>query len=463
MQLRRIDQPNPQTFQIGKYDEGVFDLEDQVSVDKKQTFKSREEAIAFAQKNPGAEMIVEQRTKADGLGYDVYSVTIHDQGQTLANAAKMENLKLFDKPLETIEKASGKTTQRAFFVTADGKVGANIYHPKFDRTTYDKLREHLGLSDSKQWYKLVDKYMTAPSPQDANPPIDSRELKDLTSKLKPGDIIMSGNNGSFIHGIVFVGKDKELQAQLEKKWNLAPGTLDKETMILHSLAADHAADIELDGKKFHQPPGGTGVIIDTLERYNGRNPRDVMIAVEIKGATEADRKSVIAEGKKMVGRGYDNGFDTFDDRDIYCTEFVYKAWMAAPDADPGFKTQLHPLVPETSVPFTGGFYGKVSAEAKKFLDDDGLLFQEMIMTDGIITSPNVELKWASQNADKSEFFAKHSRWADGMDGKISPGYKSLLQENVPSEAGRSRELLGKIQDLAARTRQALTPPPTKQD
>lgn len=450
--------PAAKPMQIGTYDEGLLDLADKVTIDKKQTFKTREEAIAFAQKNPGAELVVEQRSGAGGLGYDVYGVTINDKGQTLANAGKMENLKLFDKPLAKIEKETGHVTQRAFFVTEDGKPGANIYNPKFDRTTYDKLREHLGLSDSKQWYKLVDKYMTAPSPADKIPAIEKKELDNLTSKLKPGDIIMTGNNGSFIHGIVFVGQDKELQTKLEQKWHLAPGTLDKEHMIIHSLAADHAAEMELDGQKFTQPPGGTGVIIDTIERYTGRNPRDVMIAVEVKGATEADRKAVIAEGKKMLGRGYDNGFNTFDDRDIYCTEFVYKSWMAAPDSDPGFTTQLHPLVPGTSVPFTGSFYSKLNPEAKKFLDDDGMLYQEMIMTDGIMTSPNVNIKWASQNADQSEFVQKHQRWADGIAGKISPGYQKLIREHVPTEAARSSDIIDKIKALAQETRKELSQP-----
>lgn len=455
MQLRRIDTPNPNSFQIGTYDEGVLDLDDKVTVDKKQTFKTREEAIAFAQKNPGAEMVVEQRDAKGALGYDVYSVKIHDKDQSLSSQDKMENLSLFDKPLEQIEKQTGKNSSRAFFVTADGKVGANIYHPKFDRTTYDKIRGTLGLDDSKHWFKLVDKYMTAPSPQDANPPIDSKELKDLKSKLNPGDIIMTGNNGSFIHAIIYVGQDKDLQAQLEKKWNMAPGTLNGEGMIIHSLAADHGAEIEVNGQKVQQPAGGVGVIIDTIERYNGRNPRDVMIAVEVKGATEADRKAVIAEGKKMVGRGYDNGFNTFDDRDIYCTEFVYKSWMAAPDADPGFKTQLHPLVPRTSAPLSGWVYDKVSEDAKKYLDDDGYLYQEMIMTDGIITSPKVDIKWASQNADKSEFFKKHQRWADGMDGKVSKGYQKLLKENIPEQAGRSHEILGQLRALSAKTRESV--------
>lgn len=458
MQLRRIDQPNPNSFQIGTYDEGTLDLADKVSVDRKQTFKTREEAEAFAKKNPGAELVVEQRDAKGALGFDVYSVTIHDKGQTLSSAEKMENLSLFDKPLDHIAKQTGKTTNRAFFVTADGKVGANIYHPSFDRTTYDKLRGGLGLDDSKHWFKLVDKYMTAPSPQDANPPIDSKELDNLKASIKPGDIIMSGNNGSFIHGIVYVGEDKQLQAQLEKKWNMPAGSLDGEGMILHSLAADHSAEVELKGKKFTQPAGGTGVIIDTIERYNARNPRDVMIAVGVKGTTDADRKAVIEEGKKMVGRGYDNGFNTFDDRDIYCTEFVYKAWMAAPDSNPDFKTQLHPLVPQTSGPISGWLHERVNDAWKKEIEDDGYLHQEMIMTDGIITSPNVELKWASQNADKSEFAKKHERWADGMDGKISKGYKELLIESVPDQAPRSRDLLGKIKELAAKTRGNLSAP-----
>jgi hypothetical protein len=163
-----------------------------------------------------------------------------------------------------------------------------------------------------------------------------------------------------------------------------------------------------------------------IERYNGRNPRDVMIAVEVKGATEADRKAVIAEGKKMVGRGYDNGFNTFDDRDIYCTEFIYKSWMASPDATPEFATQLHPLIPQTSAPVSGWLYDKVSDKAQTKMKDDGYLYQELLMTDGILTSKSVDLKWASQNADKSEFFKKHGALGRRYGGQ----YLQRLQRDV---------------------------------
>ncbi|PIQ23082.1 hypothetical protein COW36_09925 [bacterium (Candidatus Blackallbacteria) CG17_big_fil_post_rev_8_21_14_2_50_48_46] len=451
-------QPAKQSFQVGSYDEGALDLADKVTVERKQTFKTRAEAVAFAKANPGSEMVVERVKPGQGLGYDVYQVTIHDKGQKLGSLKDMQNLQLFDKPVNQIQKETGLHSQRAFFVTENGETSPNLYPQKFDRTHYDKLRATLGLQDSKQWFKLVDKYMTAPSPEDSLPPISSKELADLKSHLNPGDIIMTGNNGSFIHGIIYVGQDKELQAQLEKKWKMAPGSLNGEGLILHSLAADHGAEIEINGKKQHQPPGGTGVIIDTIERYNARNPRDVMIAVEVKGSTEADRKAVIAEGKKMVGKGYDNGFNTFDDRDIYCTEFIYKSWLASPDAAPEFATQLHPLIPQTSAPVSGWLYDKVSDKKQQEMKDDGYLYQEMVMTDGIITSPSVHLKWASQNADQSEFFKKHERWAEGMAGKISPDYKALLQENVPEQAARSNELLGQIRTASARTRQQLAAP-----
>lgn len=448
--------PDPQNFKIGSYDEGLTDLADKVTVADPKPFSSREEALRYAQQHPGAEMVVETRSDKGKLGFDVYSVTIHDQGQMLKSPKEMEHLTLIDKPLAQIEKITGKESQRAFFVTQDGQTTPNIYNPSFDRTVYDRLRAGLGLDDSKTWFKLVDKYMTAPSPEDNLPPIGHAELNNLKAAIKPGDIIMTGNNGSFIHAITYVGQDKDLQSQLEQKWNLAPGSLNGEGLILHSLAADHDADVEVDGQKKHLAAGGVGVILDTIERYTERNPRDTMIAVGVKGATEADRKAVIAAGKNMLGKGYDNGFNTYDDRDIYCTEFVYKSWLAAPDTDPKFQMELYPLVPQTSAPISGWLYDKMPEKVQQKMKDDGYLYQEMMMTDGIATNPNVEIKWANQNADQSEFFKKHERWADGMDGKISNGYKELLQEHVPEQAARSHELVAHLKAAAARTREAMT-------
>lgn len=454
MRLRPNAKPDPENFKIGSFDAGLTDLSDKVTVRHKREFATREAALQYAQQLPGAEMIVEQREGGE-LGYDVYSVNIHDRDQRLTSPQQMKHLSLMSEPLENIESMTGKKTQRAFFVTQNGQETANIYDADFDRTIYDRLRAGLGLDDSKHWFQLVDKYMTAPSPADDIPPIDNAEIQDMKSQLQAGDIIMTGNNGSFIHAIVYVGEDPALQAQLEVKWGLEAGTLDGEGLILHSLAADHDAEIEVNGQKEYRAAGGVGVIIDTIERYNERNPRDTMIAVEVNGATEADRKAVVAEGKKMVGRGYDNGFNTFDDKDIYCTEFVYKAWLAAPDTDADFQTQLHPLVPQTSAPVSGWLYDKMPDSIQQSMKDDGYLYQEMIMTDGIITSPNVRIKWANPNVEQSQFVQKHERWADGLDGKISRGYQALIEDTVPEQAARSRSLLSDIRSAAEQSQTRL--------
>ncbi len=440
----RPSQPDPENFKIGHYDEGLTDLADKVTVKKEQRFATREAATQFAKAHPGAEMVIENRETSGELGYDVYSVTIHDKGQTLKTGAEMKNLELFKNPLQHVEKVTEKATSRAFFITADGKPQADIYNNQFDRTTFDKMRATLGLDESERWFGIVDKYMSAPSPADALPEINTAEIQDMKSNLNAGDIVMTGNNGSFIHAIVYVGQDPELQAQLEKNWGLEPGALKDEGLIMHALAVDE--------DKGERKAGGTGVVLDTIESYLERHPRDTMIAVEVKGATEADRKAVIAEGKKMVGRPYDNGFNTFDDKNIYCTEFVHKAWMAAPNTDPQFETQLYPLVPQTSAPVSGFLYDKVPQSLQMLMKDDGYLYQEMIMTDGLITSPAVDIKWANQNADQSEFFKKHERWADGMDGKVSRGYKNLIQEHIPQQASRSHTILERIQSQSAATR-----------
>lgn len=450
--------PKPKTeFKIGTYDESLlFDLDDDVIASKKASFDNKDDAINYAKNRAGVELITERIKPGKGLGFDVYSVRIDDKGQTLRTGKDMENLKLFKNPVKHIEKETQMRTNRAYFVTEDNQVQSNIYAQDFDRTIYDRARAALDLDHNETWwFNMVDKYMTAPSPADDLKDIDRAEIQNMKDKLAPGDIIMTGNNGSFVHAITYVGQDAELQAQLEKKWGLKAGSLNGEGLILHSLAADNDTEVEVDGQKVTRKAGGVGVIIDTIEQYLERHPRDTMIAVEIDGATERDRKAVIEEGKKMLGRGYDNGFNTFDDENIYCTEFIYKSWMAAPDKNPDFATQLHALAPKPSVvgilPFSDKYMNLFDDEEKKQMADEGILRQEMVMTDGIITNPDVKVKWANQNAAKSEFIQKHERWADGYEGKTSKDYKELLMENVPEQAKRSRSIAEQVKTMAART------------
>lgn len=441
---------------IGTYDEGWTDLADNVTVTSHKTVSSKAEALKVAQQHSGSELIVERKDAQGTLAYDVYQLSIQDPDQKLNTLKDVKNLQLFDKPLETIEKST-KThnTSKAFMVTENGEIGPTIYNQRFSRTNYDKMRETLGLDNNKAWFWVVDTNMSGGGGADKMPPIDHKELGNLKSHIQPGDILLNGNDGSFIHGILYVGKDAEIQAKLEKNWGLAPGALKDEAMILHSLVIDEDTEVEVNGHKEIYKAGGTGVIMDTLEHYLARHPRDVMMAMSVKGATEADRTAVIAKGKEFVGKAYDRGFNTLDDEKMYCTEFVMKSWLNTSNP-PTFNTQRHPLIPATAViPFAAKIVPHLPESWQKSLQDEGLLYQEMLMTDGMATNPSMDLVWASQNADKSEFAKKHERWADGLSGKISTDYQQMVQENLTDIAPQSAGMLAKIKVLSNRTRSEL--------
>lgn len=436
---------------IGKYDSGLFDLSDKVSLEKKSTVKSKDEALNQAKNSAGSELVVERNDTNKGLSYDVYKININDSGKKIHKLQDVENLKLFDNPIAEIEKQSGTSNSiKGYIVAENGEVSKPIYKQQFSTTRYEKVRGAMDLDSKDTWKTIVDKAMSLPSDADTLAPVDSKELNNLKENVKPGDILLNGNDGSFIHGILYVGKDPELQSKLEKKWDLPKGALKDEAMIIHSLVIDEDTTVDNNGKKELLKAGGTGVIIDTLERYTKRHPRDVMVAVSVKGATDEDRQSAISAAKSFVGKNYDRGFNTYDDKEMYCTETVMKAWLNSSNP-PQFNTQKHALFP-----YPKAVIDNVPEKMKQTMKDDGRLHQEMIMTDGIATSPSMELVWANQNADKSEFFKKHSRWADGMEGKLGDNYKSMVSENMPAQASKSRELTEKIKELANKTRSEMS-------
>lgn len=448
---------NPGGFQIGNYDEGLTDLADKVTLNKKATLASKTEALQFAKDSKGSEFVVERNDSKNGLTYDVYNITIHDEGKKIHKLQDVKNLELFDKTLEIIEKNTGTSNSvKGFIVAENGEVSQPIYKTEFNRQKFDKIRElvadtreAMGFEHNAPWFWLVDTVMGSDLPPDNMPNIDAKELNNMKSHVKPGDIILNGNDGSFIHGIMYVGKDEKLQAQLEKEWNMPKGALKDEALIIHSLVKDHATEGTINGKMQMVQPSGSGVHVDTMERFLIRHPRDVMLAVSIKGASDKDRQSAIDAAKSFVGKPYDRSFNTFDDSEMYCTETVMKAWLNS-SHPPEFDTQLNPLVS-----YPQGILNKLPEKIAKSLQDGGFLHQEMIMTDGIATSPSTELVWASQNSNKSVFAQKHTRWADAMDGKLNEGYKEMLLKDVPEQAERSRSLVNKIDELAARTREEL--------
>ena len=431
---------------IGKYDSGVMDLSDKLSVNKKTTVSSEKEALDIAKKDPGAELIVERKT-AKSLSYDVYDINIDDKGEKIAAKKDIANISFIDRPLAAIEKATGTSGSiKATVVAENGEIGEPISNKQFDKTNFDKMRETLGLDNSKTWFKVVDKIMGVDGEANNIPPISEKEIDNMKKHVKPGDIVLCGQDGSFIHGLVFVGKNPELQAQLEKNWGMPKGSLKDESIIMHSLIVDADKEVEFQGKKQTLKASGAGVHLDTMERYTQRHPRDAMMAISVKDASDADRQQVIEKSKQYIGRDYDRAFDTFDHKTMYCTEFVATAWSNAPNP-PDFNTQKHALIS-----YPQFILDKLPKSIGKSMQDGGVMHNEMIMTDGLATSKSVTAVWANKDLDKSEFMKKHERWADAVEGKTDKGYAKMVMENVPQEAAQSAKLVETIKSLSERTR-----------
>ncbi|MEZ0369698.1 MAG: hypothetical protein ACAI44_11490, partial [Candidatus Sericytochromatia bacterium] len=110
----------------------------------------------------------------------------------------------------------------------------------------------------KVLYPLSDRKIKVefnkPSKPDAVPDIDAASLHQMQSLLQPGDIILCGNNDSFVHAIVYLGNDE----------------------IIHSLA-----QLTKTGEFM-------GTIKETLTGYTQRAHRDKFVVLRRPGLTPQD-------------------------------------------------------------------------------------------------------------------------------------------------------------------------------
>ncbi|RYX92471.1 hypothetical protein EON78_06445, partial [bacterium] len=114
-----------------------------------------------------------------------------------------------------------------------------------------------------------------PSKADAVAKISQEQIADLKSTLQPGDIILCGNNNSFVHAILYFGND----------------------VIVHSLATKGK-----DGRKF------TGVTKETLSEYLFRAERDKFVVLRYKNLNPNDLKKVADYANEQIGKSYDTLF-----------------------------------------------------------------------------------------------------------------------------------------------------------
>lgn len=132
------------------------------------------------------------------------------------------------------------------------------------------------------------------SKADAVQRITETQIEELRKNLQPGDLILCGNNGSFIHAILYFGND----------------------VIIHSLATKGVGN-----QKF------VGVVKETLTEYLFRAERDKFLVLRNKNMNPDELTKISEYATKQIGKSYDTLFLMNSDSRFYCTELVYQSVM----------------------------------------------------------------------------------------------------------------------------------------
>lgn len=147
----------------------------------------------------------------------------------------------------------------------------------------------------KALYLLSDKVIkhefNKPGVPDATPAISASALREMQSKLQPGDIVLCGNNDSFVHALIYLGNDQ----------------------IIHALAQLTPNNDFL------------GVVKETLSGYIRRVERDKFVVLRSPNLSSQDLQAISQYAHKMVGTSYDSLFLLSTKDRVYCTEVVYQA------------------------------------------------------------------------------------------------------------------------------------------
>ncbi len=139
--------------------------------------------------------------------------------------------------------------------------------------------------------KVIEEF-NKPSQVDQVAPASADEMKYLMARMEPGDIILCGNDGSFVHSAIYIGQGE----------------------IVHALATQ--PDLHDD---FY------GVVKESLIAYTQRSARDTFVVLRPKNASASDVKKAAEFALAQRGKTYDTLFLMHAGDRFYCTELVWQA------------------------------------------------------------------------------------------------------------------------------------------
>ncbi len=139
--------------------------------------------------------------------------------------------------------------------------------------------------------KVIKKEFNKRSTPDAVPSITPPEVQALLKTLQPGDIVLCGNNDSFVHALLYLGNDQ----------------------IIHALA--------------QLTPSGEfmGVIKETLSGYTQRVSRDKFVVLRKPNLSQAGVQTMAGYAHSVLGTSYDSLFLLDTKERLYCTEMIFQA------------------------------------------------------------------------------------------------------------------------------------------
>lgn len=117
-------------------------------------------------------------------------------------------------------------------------------------------------------------------------------MQYLIARLQPGDIILCGNDGSFVHSALYIGQGE----------------------IVHALATQPDSP-----QRFY------GVVRESLIRYTQRSPRDSFVVLRPRNVSQRDIQRASTYALEQQGKGYDSLFLMHPGDRFYCTELVWQA------------------------------------------------------------------------------------------------------------------------------------------
>lgn len=150
--------------------------------------------------------------------------------------------------------------------------------------------------------------------EDGLPRLGSRDIQPILKDLKPGDIVLNGNNGGLSHAAMYVGDGQ----------------------IVHSMATNdtmrgtQGSILDSIKRMFGFGPENpkTGVFKEGLGEFFDRFERDTYVVVRRDDLSDEQVSKGVDKIHGLIGKGYDYDFSAGDD-EYYCTEIVIEYLDAA--------------------------------------------------------------------------------------------------------------------------------------